>query len=52
VSAVLSGAAERLRPMTVDDLARVMEIEPRAYEFWSVIAAGVASATTNWWATA
>ncbi len=36
MSAVLSGAAERLRPMTVDDLARVMEIEPRAYEFpWS-----------------
>jgi len=36
MSAILSRQGERLRPMTVDDLDRVMEIEPRAYEFpWS-----------------
>lgn len=36
MSAILSAPGERLRPMTVDDLERVMAIEPRAYEFpWS-----------------
>jgi ribosomal-protein-alanine N-acetyltransferase len=36
VSAILSEPGERLRPMTVADLDRVMEIEPHAYEFpWS-----------------
>lgn len=36
MSAILSDQGERLRPMTVDDLDRVMEIEPRAYTFpWS-----------------
>ena len=36
MSAILSEPGERLRPMTVADLDRVMEIEPRAYEFpWS-----------------
>ncbi len=36
MSAILSRQGERLRPMTVADLDRVMEIEPRAYEFpWS-----------------
>jgi len=36
MSAILSDPGARLRPMTVADLDRVMEIEPRAYEFpWS-----------------
>ncbi len=36
MSAILSDPGERLRPMTVDDLERIMVIEPRAYEFpWS-----------------
>ncbi len=36
MSAILSDRGERLRPMTVDDLERVMAIEPLAYEFpWS-----------------
>jgi len=36
MSAILSDQGERLRPMNVADLDRVMEIEPRAYEFpWS-----------------
>ncbi|TCK17630.1 [SSU ribosomal protein S18P]-alanine acetyltransferase [Thiogranum longum] len=36
MSAILSDQGERLRPMTVNDLERVMAIEPLAYEFpWS-----------------
>jgi ribosomal-protein-alanine N-acetyltransferase len=36
MSAILSDPGERLRPMTVTDLDKIMEIEPRAYEFpWS-----------------
>lgn len=36
MSAILSDQGERLRPMAVADLDKVMEIEPRAYDFpWS-----------------
>ncbi len=36
MSAILSDPDQCLRPMTVADLGKVMEIEPRAYEFpWS-----------------
>jgi len=33
MSAILSDAGERLRPMTRADLDKIMEIEPRAYAF-------------------